>query len=147
MQFKEPGEKELIPKQPNLILDQIKRTLGEMAKDLSDIMPCLEAPQKIEGCEILKDKTILLVDDDEFSFRFFVPHLIVETDGKAKFIRYRNQEISELIDQIIEKKPDIVLLDYTLSGSLKGDEVVAPLRKLFPGMIIGFSTVNAYARI
>ena len=110
-------------------------------KELGSTAKWKRAPEKIDGTEVLKNKTIVMVDDVQGVLEAFVPDLVITTDGKATFIKYTGQSTEELIDQIQQSKADVVLLDYHLSQALKGSEVTRVLLGAgFNGSIVGFSS-------
>lgn len=110
-------------------------------KELGSTAKWKRAPEKIEGTEVLKDKTVVMVDDVQGVLEAFVPDLVVATDGNAVFIKFTGQNTEELIEQIQQSKADVVLLDYHLSEALKGSEVTrALLGAGFHGSIVGFSS-------
>lgn len=110
-------------------------------KELGSTAKWKRAPEKIEGAEVLKDKTIVMIDDVQGVLEAFVPDLVVATDGKATFIKYTGQSKEELIEQIQQSKANVVLLDYHLSEALKGSEVTLALLGIgFNGSIVGFSS-------
>lgn len=66
---------------------------------------------------------------------------MVATEGNAGFVKYDQQAVKEVVDQILKQNPDIVLLDFNLSHELKGDAVCRMLQdENFQGKIIGFSS-------
>lgn len=98
-------------------------------------------PEFLEGYEPLKNKTLVMVDDVRDVLESFIPHLVVATDGKAYFIEYKGQELDELIHQIMEYNPNLVVIDYHLSDDVKGSSVVSTLREQnFTGDAVGFSS-------
>ena len=72
----------LIPQEPSP-LDKINAIL----KDLGSSAKWKRAPEHIEGAELLREKTIVMVDDEQQVLEAFVPDLVVATDGKAIFIK------------------------------------------------------------
>jgi CheY-like chemotaxis protein len=130
------GEKNFAPQEPALI-DKINSTL----ENLGSTAKWKRAPEKIEGAEILKDKKIAMVDDEQGVLEAFVPDLMTATDGNASFIRYQGQSIEELVAQIQTTEANLVLLDYHLSKMLKGSDVArALLDGGFSGTTMGFSS-------
>ena len=100
-----------------------------------------KAPKIPEGCESLKDKTIVMVDDMIGVLEQFAPYLIVATEGKTSLIHYKSQSLEQLVDQILENNPNLVLMDYNLSESLKGSDVIKVLKeKSYEGDSFGFSS-------
>lgn len=119
------------------LLEKINKAL----EDLGSTTRWKLTPEFIEGCEVLKDKVIVMVDDVKIVLESFAPDLMVATDGKANFVEYKGQKLNELLDQILQYNPNIILLDYHLSDQLKGSEVLKALRESgFSGDAIGFSS-------
>jgi CheY-like chemotaxis protein len=118
--------------------------LEKINKVISDFGPggkCKKVPEFLKEYEPLKGKVLIMVDDLKHLIKDFVPDLMVATDGNASFIEYTGQEMDELIKQIIQHNPDIVLMDYHLSENLKGSSVIRLLNgENFSGQIIGFSS-------
>lgn len=130
------SEREHEPQQPTVI-EKINASLQELGSSTK----WKRAPEFKEEYESLRGKKVLMVDDVENVLVSFIPDLMVATDGEASFIKYNEQDVKELAQQIIEQNPDIVLLDYHLSDNLKGAVVAACLNdKGFEGGIIGFSS-------
>lgn len=106
----------------------------------------LRSPEFFPEYEMLKGKTILMVDDIKEVIEGFVPDLMVATNGNASFIQHGQQTIEELVDEIMKANPNIVLLDYNLAQDIKGDVVARLLKeKGFAGESIGFSSENEHA--
>ena len=116
------GRQKFYPQEP-LLIDKINGTL----KMLGSTMKWKRAPEVIKGAEVLKDKKIAMVDDEQGVLESFVPDLMTATDGKAAFIKYEGQSIDELTKQIQDAEADLVLLDYHLSEVLKGSDVARAL--------------------
>lgn len=105
------------------------------------------APEFLESYEPLRGKILVMVDDVREVLESFAPHLITATDGSASFIEYKGQKLNELLDQILQYNPNIVLLDYHLSDQLKGTEVSRALHATgFTGESIGFSSDPSVTR-
>ena len=80
-------------------------------------------PDPLTGTEVLRDKKIFMIDDQEIYFSAFVPSLLAGSEGKAKFVIHKDQTVTELVNAIIESESDVVLLDLNLANGLKGTEV------------------------
>ena len=118
-------------------IEKINATLQE----LGSTAKWKRAPERIPGTEALKDKTIVMVDDESGVLEAFIPDLMVATDGKATFIKYNGQSVEELIEQIRQSKANLVLLDFHLSETLKGATVARAMTDQgFAGSIVGFSS-------
>ncbi len=101
----------------------------------------LKLPQSQSEYATLKDKRVLMVDDIVGVLEQFVPDLVIATDGKASFLQYVKQPADELVSEMLAGNPDIILLDYNLSGDLKGTEIAGLLiQKGYAGKIVGFSS-------
>ncbi|TSC57842.1 MAG: N-methyl-transferase [Candidatus Peregrinibacteria bacterium Greene0416_19] len=129
----------LAPDRKEELLRQVNDTLAGM----QSTMKYKRLIDPIPGCEALRGKRIVMVDDNSGVLQNFVEHLTVVTDGSVSFIRHGDQELENLIREIMSTHPDIVLMDYHLSETLKGDAVVRALLERQPGaMCIGFSSDN-----
>lgn len=96
-------------------------------------------PDHIPGCEVLADKKVVVVDDTVEMLLFIVAPLMVETNGKARFIPHKEQSLDELVRVISKEDPDVVLVDENLAGKVKGHELVASIKKKNPRVLcIGF---------
>jgi|GEM_PF-4402494 len=100
----------------------------------------IKAPEFLPEYEALRDKKILLVDDVVNVIEGYIPDLVVATQGKADFILYNGETLEQLVQHILQTNSDIVLVDYNLSQSLKGDRVIKEMRNQFSGKLIGFSS-------
>ena len=105
-------------------------------------------PEILPGCEILRDKRLVMVDDMRSIFMHFSPNFIAATDGKASFIEFHGQELEDIVSEILKDNPDIVLLDNDLGwGMLTGPEIAGALKQTgFTGDIVGFSTEDRSAK-
>lgn len=121
------------------LLEKVNQLLYKIGSDFK----ISELP-KLRLAEIrpLKDKKIVMVDDDEEVFRVFIPLLTVATNGKADVVGHFGQSLNELIEQILELNPEVILLDRNLSMGIDGVAVAQKLiEKGFDGnKIIGFSS-------
>ncbi|TSC78407.1 MAG: N-methyl-transferase [Parcubacteria group bacterium Gr01-1014_29] len=121
------------------LLEKINKALA----DLGSTGKWKRAPEFLEGYAPLRDKTVVMVDDVKTVLENFAPHLMVATDGKASFVEYKGQKLDELIQQIMEYNPNIVVMDYHLSENMKGSSVIKALKKQnFAGEAVGFSSDN-----
>lgn len=135
--FMEGEREKFVEVQKELLLEKVNAALQE----LGSTARWLKTPELVEGGEALRDKIIVMVDDIKDVLEAFAPHLIVATDGKASFIQYRGERLEELLNEILARNPNIVLLDYHLSDQLKGTAVARALREAgFKGDSIGFSS-------
>ena len=89
---------------------------------------------------------ITLVDDSQKAIEIFTPLLAKEIGGRMESICHRDEGLSELVEKILHRRSDLLLLDYNLAHGIKGAAVAqALLGRGLPGWIIGFSTVPAAA--
>ncbi|MDO8669651.1 MAG: hypothetical protein Q7K65_05145 [Candidatus Buchananbacteria bacterium] len=131
-----PESPEKMELKPDL-LEKINQAL----KELGSTLKYKRAPEFKKEYESLAGKTIVMVDDIVDVIEAIMPDLMVATDGHADFVKYDQQDINQLIEQIIAKNPDIVLLDYHLSNQLKGSAIAGSLKgQGFEGDIVGFSS-------
>jgi len=94
----------------------------------------------------LENKKILYLDDTKSELELFGDEFSKLTKNLILF-HYQDESLEELTEKIILENPDIVLLDYNLSTTLKGSDVCKKLREEnFSGTIIGFSTVPCKER-
>ncbi len=127
----------LTAEQKNALLERVNAALAGLQstakyKRLLDAVP---------GCEALRGKTILMVDDVQDVLESFVSPLMIATHGNASFIRYQGQPSEELVQEILNVRPEIVLIDYHLSETMKGDAIARLLTKQQPEIAcIGFSS-------
>lgn len=96
---------------------------------------------------ILADKRIVLVDDQQKAIDAFLPALQKVTNSRAVGVLYRNHDIVAIRDMILAQNPDIVLMDFQLGPGhgINGDAVVYDMlrhTKLFrhPITFVGFSS-------
>lgn len=96
---------------------------------------------KVEKCPVLSSRRLLMVDDSTGFLREWIPLLLVATGGNADFLLHRDGvSDAELLRSIVEKKPDLILLDYQLADGVVGENLVSPLQQHLPScIIIGFS--------
>jgi len=86
---------------------------------------------------------LVLVDDSPDVLTVFLQpmhRLAVTVSG----ILHAAQTTDELVAEILEKNPDIVLLDGNLAGTVRGYRIIPLLHELQPGLLcIGFSSADA----
>ena len=121
------------------ILNKINNTLlgiGFTGKWIK--VPELRFPEKVYGS--IRSKSLIMIDDSADILGAFAPYLMVATHCNASFIKYRTQSLTFLAKEIIKRNCDIVLMDYHLSETIKGVDIIVILReKGFNGCIVGFS--------
>lgn len=100
--------------------------------------------ETIEGCEVLKGKKIVMVDDLVNLMQLFAGDLTVATDGNASFILHTDQTENNLSKQIIDAHPDIVLMDKNLGNNLSGVDITRNLLNNNSSItVIGFSSESS----
>lgn len=140
MQPKGPDSTQPVHEQIDPMLIRINSKLKALGSD----KVCEKTPERIEGTEVLRNKTVLMLDDELKVLERFLPHLLVATDGKALFLKYNGQNTEDLVRQLKDANAEIVLLDYSLSSTLNGVEVANLLKENgFPGSMIGFSSTDS----
>lgn len=121
----------------NPILESVNIALEKLGSKLKYI----KAPEYFTEYDALKDKKIIMIDDVFGVLENMLPDLVVASQGKAEAIHYTDQTLESLIMELMDKKPDILILDYHLSDTLKGVEIADGLKKLgFEGKIVGGSS-------
>lgn len=108
MKNKEPGYE----MQKEYISVQTKEILKELG--ITPYLDKVEVPEFVEEFNSLKDKVVLMVDDDETLIERYIPLLLVATQGKAKFLYQNNGTLDEVLSKIEGIKADIVLMDESL---------------------------------
>lgn len=84
---------------------------------------------------------MLLIDDSQLVMAAFIEPLMYATNGNASFLWHRDQSPEQLMDQVVEKKPDVVLIDANLEDGLRGYHLIPLLKNRLPNAsFIGFST-------
>ena len=100
--------------------------------------------ESLEGCEMLKGKKIVMVDDIANLMLMFAGDLIVATDGNSSFILHTDQTEGDLVKQILDANPDIVLMDKNLANNLSGVDVTKDLLNNNSSInVIGFSSESS----
>ena len=93
------------------------------------------------GAEALLGKRILVVDDSIGVLQGTIPLLTVATNGQAKYILHKGEDVETMCTAVIEANPEFVLMDYSLAGGLTGDTIIQRLRQLRPDIkCVGFSS-------
>jgi len=129
------------------LLEKINAPLQELSKQVKWLGgKWIKLPESLPEYEKLKGKRILLVDDAATVIGGLLPQFMVATDGNFSFIQYKGEDVRQLIEEIIAKSPEILLLDYNLSEDysgegLKGTDVANALQEnAFEGKMVGFSS-------
>ncbi|MDO8569862.1 MAG: hypothetical protein Q7R89_03795 [bacterium] len=126
----------------NLLLEKINKTLLEMGSKAK----YLKLPEDFEEYKSLKGKKILMLDDVRRLLEAFIPDLMVATDGNATYVLHEGKRPDETAKEIIEKKPDVALLDYDLSNGVTGIDIYNILKENgYSGQSIGFSSSKTYS--
>ncbi|EKE25356.1 MAG: N-methyl-transferase [uncultured bacterium] len=128
------------PKENNnhgILLNKINEAMKELGSK-SKWLKLKEAP---DGTEILKGKRIVMVDDLRNILTSYVPDLIVSTNDHAGFVLHEQQSIEELAEQIIEKAPEVILMDRKLANGINGADVTRSILQKYPKTkVVGFSS-------
>jgi CheY-like chemotaxis protein len=121
--------------------------VNKALQELGSTTKWKRAPEFLPEYGPLKDKTLVMIDDVREILESFAPHLVVATDGKASFIHFTDQSLDDLIDQIAQSNPNLVIVDFHLSSDFKGTAIVQALNKRgFAGDVIGFSSDKSAVR-
>lgn len=139
-----PREQPVIDQHQAELLEKINAPLQELSKQVKWLGgKWIKLPESLPEYEKLKGKRILLVDDAATVIGGLLPQFMVATDGNFSFIQYKGEDLKLLIKEIIEKNPEILLLDYNLSEAyseegLKGTDVANAVRDAaFEGKMVG----------
>jgi CheY-like chemotaxis protein len=86
--------------------------------------------------ESIKNKKILIVEDEII--------IAMDIQSTLKTLGYENITISEsgesALESIAENKPDLVLMDIGLSGSMDGIDTATQIQAVEPGLPVMFLT-------
>jgi CheY-like chemotaxis protein len=91
-----------------------------------------------------KGKRIALVDDRQDVMDVFIP--LLEENGAiaVRLLHPEGEKSAELIDRIVQAKPNILLLDGNLAGEVRGTQMVPTIKARLPETkIIGFSSAES----
>ena len=127
----------------NTALEKINAALEKFGDNARWVRP----PQYRKIYDALKGKRVVIVDDAIEILTLFLPELMVATDGYCFPILHTTESAEELAREIIQYKPDIILMDYYLAGffdnrpdRITGADVIKILRNYESMNIIGFSS-------
>lgn len=121
--------------------------IADRAKELGIRIHADHLPTMPPGLEALAGRKIVLVDDGLDVVAAFLVPLMMVTEGEAEFVLQNTQSMDQTIDEILEKDPEIVLLDEYLRG-LRGHQLIGPLLQKKPGLIcLGFSNAESTEKI
>lgn len=121
----------------NPVLELVNNALEKLGSK----MKYIKAPEYLPEYDALKGKKIIMIDDSFDVLENILPELVVASNGNAETIHYTNQKLEELVVELLDKHPDILILDYHLSDYLKGIEIAKELNKAgFEGKIVGGSS-------
>lgn len=133
------------------LLNKLNKILAE---DIGSKMKWKKPLESLDSYGKLRGESVVMVDDSEMVLGSYAPHLMAATEGEAVFIRYRDEELEPLVDNVLQHEPTVVVLDYSLPpeaardnwdddipDKLNGAQITKALRdKNFTGKIIGFSS-------
>jgi DNA-binding NarL/FixJ family response regulator len=90
---------------------------------------------------VFQGRRIVLVDDSRGVMEAF-EHLLGDvTTGEARFVHHIDQSAEELCREILQHRPDLVLLDANLARGIKGYRLLPLLLKGDPQLkCLGFSS-------
>ena len=114
---------------PELSPEDLKNMVNQTLLELGSTMKFKKVKEAVPGCESLLGKRIVMIDDVKDVLESFVKDLVVASGGNASFILHKDQLLGELVNEVIQRNPDIVLVDGNLAGDIKGDMVIEELRK------------------
>jgi DNA-binding NarL/FixJ family response regulator len=121
--------------------DPVLQSINTALKRLGSRLEYLKAPDYFPEYEFLKDKKIIMIDDVFMILENILPDLVVASGRNAEAIHYKDQKLEDLIMELLDKNPDILILDYHLSDNVKGVEIARGLIRLgFKGKIVGGSS-------
>lgn len=133
--------------QPERLNSEVLDKINNAVSKLGSRMKWARPPQNLPEYEPLSGKKVMMIDDVAIVLENIIPDLMVATDGNTTFILYGGQDIETILEQILNEKPDALLLDYNLSDKVKGTDIAKALRiKEFGGKIVGFSSERAAIR-
>jgi len=124
-----------------LLLETINNIMNELNKEAPWLKGNLKTiPEFLPEYEKLKGKKILWIDDTANLIGKLAPHFVVATDNNFSFVLHKDQSKGGLLQEVLDKNPDIILLDYSLANGVKGDILAKILiAEDYTGKIIGFS--------
>lgn len=118
------------------IINDSVRALGQPGSffKLPEVQPHIQ--------QQLQNKQLLLVEDNPVIAALYSRYLVTATNGNFNFVIHTARiQMDTLLEFVVTKQPDVVLLDYQLAAGLRGTELVAPLRRELPrSILIGFSS-------
>ncbi len=107
----------------NLLDALFKRDIWEKYQDL------LQRQEIIDRTESLREQKILMIDDESNMIERFMPKLLVATNGKAYFILHNQKSADELVEEIMKKQADMILMDLSLAYYITGTDITSRLRE------------------
>jgi DNA-binding NarL/FixJ family response regulator len=118
------------------ILEKTNEVLQELG-----FKPVSKLPRDSDAFNALKGKRVVMVDDSKGLVESYIPWLVVSTGGTASAILHTDQSVEALVAAVVERAPDVVLMDFNLKMEIKGTAVMEALRKSgFTGHVVGFSS-------
>ena len=122
------------------LLDKINAEI----KKIPGIPQCQVVPHISLSSDCLKQEKIFLIDDSPGVFEIYIPPIMSVTDAKASFLCHDHTvEVKDILDQVRDFSPSIILVDFYLAGELRGPELCRELKQLLPNAkLFGFSSVG-----
>jgi len=132
-----------IPDKNTLLLQKVNQIL----ESLGSTSKYKRLSEKVEGCEALKGKKVMMIDDVLGLLEQIIPELMVATDGNAQAVLHRDQTLGGLVKAVLENNPDIILIDQDLNNNAKGSELLPLILHHRPeSFCVGFSSDKDNAR-
>lgn len=119
-------------------IDAAYASIGSMSR--AETLPVL--PRSLQA---LRGKKFLMIDDSRSMLEAYVAPLVTATRGHADFLLHTGQTISEMVAEVLQRRPDVVLIDANLAMSMTGMDLVPFLMEELPRLCcIGFSKDEFY---
>jgi len=121
--------------------------INERLRELGSDVVCDQLPRDLPEYSVLKGKKIVIVDDLLRVAERLLPELMVATGGTADaVIQGQDMTMGGILRQVMDIKPDYVLMDRNLIR-VRGADVVTYLSMRRPDIkCIGFSSENGFEK-
>jgi DNA-binding NarL/FixJ family response regulator len=115
--------------------------LNKKLKKVSDSISFNDLPEADPESAYISGRRVVMVDDSPRIITHYFPHLMSATEGRADFVYHLRQSQEELIKEIKDIGPEVILLDANLGRGVKGYNIVDKIKKEVPSVIVlGFSS-------